>query len=95
MKVKNLVEISKTLDQDLEIGSLHDNGVTYTDEVGVYEGDFKNSMGSKMIYKREHRQFVIIGNPGDFDELAYHDVYKPIKTFILDNKKQEFYEEEN
>jgi hypothetical protein len=78
MKVKQLVKALQSFDPELEVGCLHDNGVIYTDEVGVYEGDFANKYGSKMIFKRERRKFVIIGNPGDFDQPAFHDNCGPV-----------------
>jgi hypothetical protein len=80
MTVQKLIETLLHFDLTLPVGVLHDNGVMAASEVGMYEGDFLNlPPGNKMILKREHTRFIIIGNPGDFEEPAYHDNCKPIQ----------------
>jgi hypothetical protein len=80
MKVKQLIEALQKFDPDLEVGYLHDNGVIYAEEVGVYQGNFLNKYGDKMIFKRERRKFVTVGNPGDFNIPAYHEDCEPIQV---------------
>lgn len=80
MNVRQLIEALAKLDPETKVGVLHDNGVMSTAEVGLYEGTFLNGEGPKMIFKRERRKFVVIGNPGDFDEPAYDDECKPLET---------------
>ncbi len=81
MKVKHLLEILSKLDKELDVGVLHDNGILLAEEAGVYEGLLNEQFGNKMIYHKTWKQYVLIGNPGNFDEQGYHDINKPITTF--------------
>lgn len=83
MKVKELMEALKQFDPELPVGVLHDNGVMSTNEVGIYEGLYLNGDSPKMIYKREKRQFVAIGNPGNYAIPAYEDNCKDVFVLIL------------
>jgi hypothetical protein len=65
MKVKELIEKLQRIDPELEIGELSEGPITYTDDVGIYEGEFLNKYGDKLIFEREIRKFVLIGNPGN------------------------------
>lgn len=81
MKVKHLLEILSKLDGELDIGVLHDSGVTLAEEVGIYEGKLNEPFGNKMIYHKKWKKYVLLGNPGDFDEPAFHDNNKPIEVY--------------
>ena len=81
MKVKHLIEILSKLDPELDVGYMHNSGVLYADSVGVYEGLFHGPNGNKMTYKTSKQKYLLIGNPGNFEELAYHDVNTPKHTF--------------
>jgi hypothetical protein len=80
MTVKKLIEILQKFDPELPVGVLHDIGVISAEEIGVYEGTLLEGLGNKMIFKREKKKFVVIGNPGDFEEPAYHDNCNPIQV---------------
>lgn len=81
MKVKHLLEILSKLDGELDVGVLHDNGVYLAEEVGIYEGLLSEPFGNKMIYRKHRKSYVLLGNPGDFDESAYHDNNKPVEVY--------------
>ena len=81
MKVKNLTQVLSKLDPELDVGYMHDGGILYADVVGVYEGLFYGPNGNKMTYKTTKQKYLLIGNPGNFEELAYHDVNTPKHTF--------------
>ncbi len=81
MKVKHLLEILSKLDSELDIGVLHDSGIILAEEVGIYEGSLNEPFGNKMVYHKKWNEYVLIGNPGDFDGPAYHDNNKPIEVY--------------
>ena len=81
MKVKHLIEILSKFDPELDIGVLHDNGIDLATEAGIYEGDIHVQYGNKMITKRVKEKYVLLGNPGDYDQPAYHDNNKPIEVY--------------
>jgi hypothetical protein len=81
MKVKHLIEILSKFDNELDVGVLHDNGVDLAEEVGIYEGWLSLPYGHKMICHKKRKQYVAIGNPGNYEVPAYHDNNKPIEVY--------------
>jgi hypothetical protein len=81
MKVKSLIEALQKFDPETEVGVLHDNGVMQATEVGLYTGEFQAGAGNKMILVAQTRPFVVVGNPGNYEEPAFHDKCKPVQVF--------------
>jgi hypothetical protein len=84
MKVKHLLKILSKFDRETDVGVLHDNGIFIAQEAGLYEGKIKLPYGNKMITHDRFDKYVIIGNPGDYSEAAYHDNNKPIEIYYVD-----------
>ena len=81
MKVKHLLEILSKFDPELDVGVLRESAIDLATEVGIYEGFIDVPSGNKMITKRVKEKYVLIGNPGNYEEPSYHDNNKPIETY--------------
>ena len=67
MKVGELIHILSGIDPNTNVGVLHNNGIFLAEEVGLYNGTIHVPFGNKMIYHQINSNYIVLGNPGDYD----------------------------
>jgi hypothetical protein len=86
MKVKQLIEALLKADPELDVCTFSDQGVVrlsaHDHEVAVYEGEYETDNYPKLNVLYRCGQYVGLGNPANWDDLAPCDVVNPVKELV-------------